>query len=227
MDTGYTVVNKSTMRTTGPMLAVAAGSGQVVRSAVHAGADLLLALNAGVYRNQGMGSLPSMMPFGNANEQTATLLKDHILPVTGKVPVIAGVQPGDASHPTDRVFADEAQREPTAKEASRRCLCLQERDRVVCEAQARAGGGVERDLEREPAREALASVAAGHDLMREVDPDTGPLCALRDLGDQRRRQAGIPVEHHPEKITDRPRTTSLEDRVEQRHRLIGRALSGW
>jgi two-component system response regulator HydG len=87
------------------LLAVAAGSGQVARNAVNAGADILLALNAGVFRNQGVGSLAAMMPFGNANEQTLALVKDHILPASGKVPVIAGVQPGDARHPLPELFA--------------------------------------------------------------------------------------------------------------------------
>ncbi len=50
-----------------PVLAVVAGSGMVARCAADAGADLIMALNAGVYRNHGMGTLAAFMPFANAN----------------------------------------------------------------------------------------------------------------------------------------------------------------
>lgn len=77
----------------------------MARSAAEAGADCLMALNAGVYRNQGQGSLPAFMPFGNANAQTLSLLREHILPVAGGVPVVAGAQPGDAAHPLPSLLA--------------------------------------------------------------------------------------------------------------------------
>lgn len=89
-----------------PVLAVVAGSGQVARSAAEAGADMLIALNAGVYRNLGQGSLPAFLPFGNANEQTLRLLREHILPVSGKLPVVAGAQCGDPRHDIDFLFAE-------------------------------------------------------------------------------------------------------------------------
>src|SRR3954468_18580299 len=94
MDTGYTQGPDR------PILAVAAGSGQVARSAIEAGADYLLALNAGGYRNLGHGSLPSFLPFGNSNAQTLKLLREHLLPaVANRIPVVAGAAPGDADHP--------------------------------------------------------------------------------------------------------------------------------
>jgi len=94
MDTGYT------QGAGGPILAVAAGSGQVARSAIEAGADFLLALNAGVYRNLGHGSLPSFLPFGNSNSQTLKLLREHILPAASNhIPVVAAAAPGDAAYP--------------------------------------------------------------------------------------------------------------------------------
>ena len=88
-----------------PVLAVVAGSGQVARSAAEAGADYLIALNAGVYRNQGQGSLPAFLPFGNANAQTLDLLRRHILPVAGGLPAVAGIQAGDAAHPAAELLA--------------------------------------------------------------------------------------------------------------------------
>lgn len=74
-----------------PVIAVVAGSGQVAQTAVRAGADLVLVLNAGLYRTMGYGSLASFMPYGNANDQTEQLLRTHILPRARDIPVIAGV----------------------------------------------------------------------------------------------------------------------------------------
>ena len=72
-------------------LAVVAGSGDVVRAAVEAGADEVIALSASVYRKMGRSALASFMPYGDANAQTRALLLEHVLPHVGKVPVIAGV----------------------------------------------------------------------------------------------------------------------------------------
>jgi two-component system response regulator HydG len=97
MDTAYTQGR--------PILAVAAGSGQVARSAAEAGADFLLALNAGVYRNLGHGSLPSFLPFGNSNAQTLALLREHILPAAAsRIPVVAGAMPGDPAYPPSALW---------------------------------------------------------------------------------------------------------------------------
>ncbi len=76
-------------------MAVSAGSGQIAQYAVEAGADLLLALNAGLYRGLGRGSLASLMAYGNANAQTEALLTQHILPNASARPVVAGVMASD------------------------------------------------------------------------------------------------------------------------------------
>ncbi len=101
MDSRYTPVHAPPKA----VLAVVAGSGQVARIAGEAGADLLIALNAGVYRNLGQGSLPAFLPFGNANSQTLALLQEHILPAAKSLPVVAGAQAGDARHPLPALFA--------------------------------------------------------------------------------------------------------------------------
>jgi two-component system response regulator HydG len=89
-------------RAAAPILAVVAGSGQVARYAKEAGADLLMALSAGFFRNLGTGSLASFMPFANTNELTERLLREQILPRRGRTPVIAGVF---ASDPTTTLQA--------------------------------------------------------------------------------------------------------------------------
>ncbi len=85
-----------------PIVAVSAGTGQISQYAVDAGADLLLALNAGLYRSVGCGSLASMLAYGNANEQTEDLLRRHILPNAGGLPVVAGVMASDPAIDLDR-----------------------------------------------------------------------------------------------------------------------------
>ena len=85
-----------------PVLAVAAGSGQIAHYAVDAGADVLLALNAGLYRSLGRGSLASLLAYGNANEQTEDLLRQHILPNAGALPIVAGVMAGDPTMELDQ-----------------------------------------------------------------------------------------------------------------------------
>ena len=77
------------------LLAVVAGSGLVTRCAVTAKADFVLALAAGVFRTMGRGTLASFMPYANSNQQTLALLRDHVMPQAGDVPVIAGVCASD------------------------------------------------------------------------------------------------------------------------------------
>ncbi|MBE7464336.1 MAG: phosphoenolpyruvate hydrolase family protein [Planctomycetes bacterium] len=71
-------------------IGVVAGSGEVARAAVHAGADYLVALSAGYFRNLGRSSIAAFMPYGNANAQTEALLREHLLPHAGACPVLAG-----------------------------------------------------------------------------------------------------------------------------------------
>ena len=89
-----------------PLLAVAVGSGRVTRAAVESGADWILALNAGVYRHQGVGSLASFLAFGNANAQTLALLREHCLPHSGETPVFAGVLASDPTTDLAKLFDD-------------------------------------------------------------------------------------------------------------------------
>jgi two-component system response regulator HydG len=78
-----------------PLIGVVAGSGLVAAGARDAGADLLFALNAGLYRNLGCGSFAAFLPYGNANDQTEVLLREHILPRRGGLPVVAGMLVND------------------------------------------------------------------------------------------------------------------------------------
>jgi DNA-binding NtrC family response regulator/predicted TIM-barrel enzyme len=87
-----------------PLTAVVAGSGQVTRCAVETRADLLFVLSAGLYRTLGTGSLASFLPYGNANDQTEQLLREHVMPRAGNVPVIAGILGHDPTRPLGERF---------------------------------------------------------------------------------------------------------------------------
>jgi two-component system response regulator HydG len=82
-----------------PIVGIAVGSGQLACNAVENGADLLFALNAGIYRNMGIGSLAAFMPYANANDQTVELIRNHFLPTSLQVPVVAGVMGTDEVEP--------------------------------------------------------------------------------------------------------------------------------
>lgn len=77
------------------MIAVLTGSGQVTRYAAEAKADILIVITASMFRQFGVSSLASYLPFGNANEQTEELLLRHVLPRAETIPVVAGVMAGD------------------------------------------------------------------------------------------------------------------------------------
>ncbi|MBI3832596.1 MAG: sigma 54-interacting transcriptional regulator [Planctomycetes bacterium] len=89
----------------GRAIGVVAGSGECARAAVQAGADLLIGLSAGVYRNLGHASIAAYLPFGNANAQTEGLLREHLLPHAGTCPIIAGLF-GPAEDPELAAYLD-------------------------------------------------------------------------------------------------------------------------
>jgi two-component system response regulator HydG len=82
-----------------PFLGVIADSGQIARLAVREGADCLLALSAGYYRNHGVSALAAFLPFGNANDQAETLARRVVLPASGGVPVVVGMMASDPATP--------------------------------------------------------------------------------------------------------------------------------
>jgi predicted TIM-barrel enzyme len=77
------------------MLGVVADSGQLTRLAVQAGADFLLALSAGVYRNRGISALAAFLPYRNSNDLTESLLRDGVMRSAGATPVVAGLMAVD------------------------------------------------------------------------------------------------------------------------------------
>lgn len=72
------------------LIGVAAGSGLVAKSAESGGANLILTLNAGKFRQMGVSSLAGWLPFSNANEMVMDYGKMEILPRVKKLPVFFG-----------------------------------------------------------------------------------------------------------------------------------------
>ncbi|RCH56060.1 Fis family transcriptional regulator [Mucilaginibacter hurinus] len=95
-------VIKNADRLASPFISVATGSGHTAKSAVESGADMIIALNAGFYRNIGYGTLAAFMPYGNANNQTEEMLKYHILPHVSSTPIVAGVFATDPELPVKK-----------------------------------------------------------------------------------------------------------------------------
>jgi DNA-binding NtrC family response regulator/predicted TIM-barrel enzyme len=82
-----------------PLIFSIPGSGQIARYAVEGGAHFVMVLNAGIYRSAGVGSLGAFMPFGNANDQTESLLRKQILPRIKDVPIVVGLFANDPVFP--------------------------------------------------------------------------------------------------------------------------------
>ncbi len=87
-----------------PIIFVSPGSGHVARYAVEGETHFLMILNAGLFRSAGVSSLGAYMPFGNANDQTETLLRNQIMPRARNIPLVAGMMPGDPTTPTEIRF---------------------------------------------------------------------------------------------------------------------------
>ncbi|MEW6265423.1 MAG: phosphoenolpyruvate hydrolase family protein [Thermodesulfobacteriota bacterium] len=88
-----------------PLIFVIPGSGQIARCAREGGADFIMVLNAGLYRQSGVSSMGSFLPFGNANDQTEFLLRTQILPRARHVPLVGGLMPDDPVMPLEARLA--------------------------------------------------------------------------------------------------------------------------
>ena len=84
-------VLKAAIRDRKPLTAAAVGSGMTALAAAEGGADFLLALSAGVFRVQGVGSLAALMPYRNANETTWDMAIREVRPRVPDLPVFLGL----------------------------------------------------------------------------------------------------------------------------------------
>jgi predicted TIM-barrel enzyme len=74
-----------------PIIVAGAGNGLSAKCEELGGIDLIVIFNSGKFRTDGLPSICSLMPYGNANEIVLELGENHVLPAVKKTPVIAGV----------------------------------------------------------------------------------------------------------------------------------------
>ncbi|QLY78182.1 phosphoenolpyruvate hydrolase family protein [Clostridium intestinale] len=77
------------------IIGVATGSGMTAKHAKNAGADLLLMLNSGRFRQMGRGSLAGFLPFSNSNDMVMDFASKEIIPLVKDIPIIFGVNAMD------------------------------------------------------------------------------------------------------------------------------------
>ncbi|MFC0301186.1 phosphoenolpyruvate hydrolase family protein [Virgibacillus soli] len=76
------------------IIGVAAGSGLTAKYAEEGGADFILALSSGYFRQKGLSSLAAYLPFLNSNDTVMEFGLKELLPRT-KIPVIFGLMSTD------------------------------------------------------------------------------------------------------------------------------------
>jgi predicted TIM-barrel enzyme len=73
------------------IIGVAVGAGISARYVVKGGADLILVLNAGKFRQMGVASTACLLPFANSNSLAMQFGIREIIPLINEVPVIFGL----------------------------------------------------------------------------------------------------------------------------------------
>ncbi|MEL5939220.1 phosphoenolpyruvate hydrolase family protein [Tetragenococcus halophilus] len=77
------------------IVGVAAGSGLTALNAAENGADMILALSSGIYRNLGVSSLGAYLPFANSNQLNLNTYQREIITRIKDIPVIFGLMATD------------------------------------------------------------------------------------------------------------------------------------
>ncbi|MFP3919738.1 phosphoenolpyruvate hydrolase family protein [Lysinibacillus telephonicus] len=83
------------IHTNGHILGVAAGSGMTTKYSVKGGADIILALSAGWYRQKGRSSLSSYLSYGNSNHIVFDFATRELMPLLMNKPIIFGLHASD------------------------------------------------------------------------------------------------------------------------------------
>src|SRR5699024_1414557 len=77
------------------IIGVAAGSGLTAKFAEAGGADLILALSSGYFRQRGVSSLAGYLPVNNSNQVVMDFALKEIIPAMKQIPVIFGLSATD------------------------------------------------------------------------------------------------------------------------------------
>jgi predicted TIM-barrel enzyme len=79
------------------IIAVASGSGMSAKYCTRGGADLILALSAGRFRQTGRASLASYLCFGNSNAIVRDFAARELIPLIWDIPILFGLNASDPS----------------------------------------------------------------------------------------------------------------------------------
>ncbi|WP_277669076.1 phosphoenolpyruvate hydrolase family protein [Caproiciproducens galactitolivorans] len=79
----------------GHIIGVAAGSGMTTKCSVLGGADLILALSAGRFRQTGRASLASYLCYSNSNWVVMDFASRELMPLMPKTPILFGINATD------------------------------------------------------------------------------------------------------------------------------------
>ena len=82
---------QSMININGHILGVAAGNGMVSNYTIKGGADFILAMNAGRFRQMGQSAFAAFLGYSDANQMVLDFGVKEILPMAGDFPVIHGV----------------------------------------------------------------------------------------------------------------------------------------
>lgn len=88
------------------LVGVAVGSGLTASNAVKYGADIILALSSGVYRNRGVSSLAAYLPSANSNQLILNTYKHEIAPRLNNFSVVFGLMATDPMITIEKYICD-------------------------------------------------------------------------------------------------------------------------
>lgn len=86
------------------IIGVSTGSGMTAKYCQDAGADFLLILNSGRFRQMGRGSWAGFLPFCNSNDMVMEFATKEIMPLVKDIPIIFGVNATDPTKDIDMLI---------------------------------------------------------------------------------------------------------------------------
>ena len=92
---------KSQIKMGNHIIGVATGSGMTAKYAKQGGADFLLMLNSGKFRQMGRSSLAGFLPFYNSNDMVMDFSSREIIPLVKDIPIIFGINATDPTKNMD------------------------------------------------------------------------------------------------------------------------------
>lgn len=86
---------QSELREGNHIIGVSTGTGITAKVAADSGADFILMLNSGKFRQMGRSSLAGFLPFCNSNEMVMDFASKEIVPLVRDTPVLFGLNAND------------------------------------------------------------------------------------------------------------------------------------